>query len=353
MSLSISQGIDNVGITVETDPLAAKKANNLNDLQSIPSARTNLGLGTAAVLNSTDVAQVSNNLSEFTATASTARTNLGLGTMATATATNYLDKAGNLSGLGSASTARSNLGLGNAAVANFASETEAIKGDSSTLTVSPFTLNSVNLSASVVRYFVAFWSGATSGAGAAAVSVQGNQRVTSSTSAIGYAIRNHVSSSITRGGNSETASLNFSKKIAWGFRASKFSSTTSSDTVFRIILGKQSATGAGDPTTKSIGIMFTGNSVLKLMVHDGTTLRTVDTTFTPVFAQTFDCVIISDGAGNASLSINGTPSASTTFAPTGLSQNPFDHRIEAETLTTLVTSPMSGYYSNQTLIVES
>lgn len=58
-----------------------------------------------------------NNLSDL-ASASTARTNLGLGTMATATATDYLTKAGNLAGLADLPTARTNLGLGTAAVAD-------------------------------------------------------------------------------------------------------------------------------------------------------------------------------------------------------------------------------------------
>ena len=43
MSISITQP-DNVGITVESDPLALKIASNLSDLQSAPTARTNLGV---------------------------------------------------------------------------------------------------------------------------------------------------------------------------------------------------------------------------------------------------------------------------------------------------------------------
>ena len=75
-----------------------------------------------------------NNLSDL-ASASTARTNLGLGTMATATATDYLTKAGNLAGLADLPTARTNLGLGTAAVANTGTgASNVILGNDSRLT---------------------------------------------------------------------------------------------------------------------------------------------------------------------------------------------------------------------------
>lgn len=66
-----------------------------------------------------------NNLSDLTS-AATARTNLGLGTMAVEAAADYLTKAGNLSGLASVSTARTNLGLGT--IATQAASNVAITG---------------------------------------------------------------------------------------------------------------------------------------------------------------------------------------------------------------------------------
>lgn len=110
---------------------AVVKANNLSDLTNAATARTNLGLGTAAVAAASSFAQAANNLSDL-ASAATARANLGLGTAATS-ATSAFDAAGaattaqtaaiaasaqrasNLSDLASASTARTNLGLGTAA----------------------------------------------------------------------------------------------------------------------------------------------------------------------------------------------------------------------------------------------
>lgn len=126
---------------------ALKASNNLSDVTTVATARTNLGLGGAAVLNVgtatgtvaagddsriTGAAQKSANLSDL-ASASTARTNLGLGGAAvlnvgTSTGTvaagddsritGALQAANDLSDVPSASTARTNLGLGNSATRN-------------------------------------------------------------------------------------------------------------------------------------------------------------------------------------------------------------------------------------------
>jgi len=134
------------GITA-TDSTKLAIANNLSDLNNAVTARTNLGLGTAATSASTDFLQVSNNLSDIN-NAGTARTNLGLGTSATldtgtsngnvvvldatglpavdgsqltgvvSTDSSKLAIANNLSDLNNVGTARTNLGLGTSATLN-------------------------------------------------------------------------------------------------------------------------------------------------------------------------------------------------------------------------------------------
>ena len=107
-------------------PLAA--ANNLSELASAATARTNLGLGTAATHAATDfdasgaataalatAALKANNLSDLPS-AATARTNLGMGTAATLASTAVAQTANNLSDVADAGSSRLNLHVAELAV---------------------------------------------------------------------------------------------------------------------------------------------------------------------------------------------------------------------------------------------
>lgn len=96
-----------------------KKSGNLAGMSNVAQARTNLGLGTAAVQNVSAFLQPANNLSDIT-NAATARSNLGLGTAATQASGFWLQTANNLSDLTNIPAARSNLGLADMATTSSA-----------------------------------------------------------------------------------------------------------------------------------------------------------------------------------------------------------------------------------------
>lgn len=110
---SASTARSNLGLgsaAEQDDDRYAHRSNNLSDLGNNSTARSNLGLGSAATESDTKYVHRSNDLSDLDS-ASTARSNLGLGSAATEADTKYAHRSNNLSDLGDASTARSNLGL--------------------------------------------------------------------------------------------------------------------------------------------------------------------------------------------------------------------------------------------------
>jgi hypothetical protein len=82
----------------EIDGEKLAKASNLSDLVSPSTARTNLGLGSAATQNDTYFLQVANNLSDL-ASVTTARSNLGLGTMAVQNGASVSITGGSITGI--------------------------------------------------------------------------------------------------------------------------------------------------------------------------------------------------------------------------------------------------------------
>lgn len=92
-----------------------KKSGNLAGLGNISTARTNLGLGTAAVQNVSAFLQPANNLSDV-ANVVTARANLGLTSVAVADPNVFMYRNNNLGDLTNAATARANLGLQSTAI---------------------------------------------------------------------------------------------------------------------------------------------------------------------------------------------------------------------------------------------
>ncbi|CAK0767183.1 hypothetical protein CCP3SC1AL1_400009 [Gammaproteobacteria bacterium] len=73
----------------------------------------------------------------------------------------------------------------------------------------------------------------------------------------------------------------------------------------------------GSPAAKGFGIRIQGTGAVELQVHNGTTLYSTTSSFTPTTDTTFDCLIDSIGDGNVNLYINGSLVATDSRGATG------------------------------------
>lgn len=101
------------------DTAFLKGANNLSEIVNPATARANLGITSVATQPETYFLRASQNLIDV-ANISAARSNLGLTSTAITPISSLLLKSDNLSGLADTPTARTNLGLGSAAILNTA-----------------------------------------------------------------------------------------------------------------------------------------------------------------------------------------------------------------------------------------
>jgi hypothetical protein len=162
---------------------------------------------------------------------------------------------------------------------------------------------------------------ATSGAGASAVLYLTGYALTSPSAGVAgnaRAFHGNISGDLAGmlwGGSSNTQ-INFGRRVSMAFRFSQFPSSQHS--VSRVLLGKIHGTAVGDLTSRGIGVKYAPTAStfdFYLQVHNGTTLTNVISS-TQYAGGVADLEVVSDGAGNATLYLNGAQVASTTGAPT-------------------------------------
>ena len=138
--------------------------------------------------------------------------------------------------------------------------------------------------------------------------------------------------------------LNFAKRI-WISGRSLINLPTQANWICRVSFGKIEASGVGDLALRGIGWKYTcGTSqVVQLMVHNGTTLTNVNSSFTPT-AAAFSWDIISEGNGNVTLYINGASVATTSAGPSTRAVNNQCLYQEEAVLTATSSNDYTSFY---------
>ncbi len=262
-------------------------ASNLSDLTSTSTARSNLGLGTAAVQNIAFFCQTSNNLSDL-ASASTARTNLGLGTLAT--------QSGTFSGTSSGTN------TGDQTITLTGAVTGSGTGSFATTIATPGTLTVATTNSTATAHTHAITSSSAPGAAAAILATDASGIIGSTGTRIvkgwftDLTVTNAIAGSITGNAATVTTNANLTGVITSSGNTTSIASQTGTGTKFVVDTSPTLVTPVlGVATITSINKMaITAPATSStLAVADGKT-ATISNTLT--FAGT-DSSTITLGAG--------------------------------------------------------
>jgi hypothetical protein len=103
----------------------------------------------------------------------------------------------------------------------------------------------------------------------------------------------------------------------------------------------------GDLSGRGVAIKRIAAGAIILQAHNGTTLTSTTSSFTPTANSWFDVIIVSDGAGNVTLSVNDSVVASNSGGPTTASgTNANCVTMEAENLA-IITGPNAYAFVSQ------
>lgn len=196
----------------------------------------------------------------------------------------------------------------------FATTAEAKAGTSTTIVVSPATLLDAKYFQGGRNISQVTWVAGGSGSGATSSFVQNRRDVSAPTTVVGagwwYAFLSNASR-----GSSVTSSFNWAKRVVFGARLNRNVASPDANTIFRFSIGKTTQ-AQGDLIERGIMVKQTAGGALQLLVHNGSTLSTVTSSFTPTYQQAYDLLVVSDGAGNATLYVNDVSVATSTGSPT-------------------------------------
>jgi hypothetical protein len=230
---------------------------------------------------------------------------------------------------GNNTTALATTAFVTAAVPAIATEAQARQGLSETVASAPYDVITAMMTPGYRPNLV--WGTTSSGTGASVGNAASayQQIVGPNVGVAGYAIAYTTQFLGLSAGFSDSV-LRFNKPIRLSGSLNNFSSSWPGDAnnEMKIFIGNSPSGGLpptnyGDPSSPAIGWKKIGgaSSVFQLMVHNGTTLTTVNSSVTLTNGVSTDWEIRSDGAGNVQLYLNGTLAASTSAGPSGVQAN--------------------------------
>jgi hypothetical protein len=248
---------------------------------------------------------------------------------------------------GNNTTALATTAFVTAAVPAAATHTQALQFASTTAFTKVIDASSQLIAPSVLRVWPSpsnLNGTATSGAGAAAtLTITGYVIAAPNAGVAGNARAFHGNVSGDLGaamwGGTNPTIINFARRVSMALRFSQFPSSQHS--VTRVVLGKIHGTAVGDLTSAGIGVKYAPSAStfdFYLQVHNGTTLTNVISS-TQYAGGVADLEVVSDGAGNAVLYLNGAQVASTTGAPTGGTANNATVFAEIESTASTANKP--------------
>ena len=376
MSISISQ-TDNVGLTVESDPLALKLTGGTlsGKVNTVATTTANAGLSIpigpaptvpvdgdfwmssvgpvvrlAGVTQNIPTAGLNNTftgVNTFTSTLNYSGSNSNYGSATGASSigisvgatTNGSTKAVNIGTNGLAGsttniTVGSTTGTSTTTLQGITNGvTQTVADNSTKLATTGYVSNSIS-STSFIRMSAISGSGASSGTGASASILVNGFNSRSPTTLVGYGIYSFALTWHSRGsGSNLSIPLNWNKRFVAQFRFHPRTLGTEANTINRVLFGKANGTTTGELTLRGVGVRQIANGALELVVHDGTTFTAVTSSYTPVVNSSTDIRIVSDGAGNVTLFNNDTQIATTSAgASTAGSTNNAFLTIESENI---------------------
>lgn len=141
--------------------------------------------------------------------------------------------------------------------------------------------------------------------------------------------------------------IDWSKRVTYTFVMGRSVASPSAGCVFRSCLGKtQAGIAVGDLINAGVGIKIQGTGAIELMAHNGTSLVTTTTSFTPSGITNYVVKVVSYGNGTVECFVNGSSVGTNTNAPTTSAGVTYHYNLAFEEQQTAIVATSTQWTIN-------